>query len=417
MIALVDCNNFYASCERSFNPRLNGQSVVILSNNDGCVIARSNEAKPFVPMGAVAYQYREVFKQHHIHVFSSNYPLYGDMSQRVMNTLKQLAPEVEIYSIDEAFLNLKTLPTEQLTAFGKEVKEKVFKNTRIPVSIGVAPTKALSKIANKIAKKYPHQTGGVYCISTEEQRVKALKWTKIEDVWGIGRRLSKRLQAMQIHTALDFTQLPDEFLRQRFSIVELRLKHELEGKERLEMEKVQNKKSIATTRTFERSMDDFEQIKERVTTFASVCAQKLRAQHSSCQLLTLFIRTNTINPDLPQYSNSITIPLPFPTNSSIEISKQALNALHLIYKSGYKYKKAGIIVSAIQTEDAQQLNLFEHENPKHKGLMKVVDQMNARFGNNALKLATQNLQRTWVMRQERLSPRYTTDWNDLLEVS
>ncbi|MEY3599658.1 MAG: hypothetical protein RLZZ463_435, partial [Bacteroidota bacterium] len=242
MYALVDCNNFYASCERVFKPELIGKPVVVLSNNDGCVIARSSEAKPFVPMGAVAFKYREVFAQHDIRVFSSNYALYGDMSHRVMEVLRQFSPEVEVYSIDEAFLKFTGFEQWDLQAHGLAMKQRVQQWTHIPISVGIAPTKALAKVANKIAKKFPERTQGVYAIDTEEKRIKALRWTAVEDVWGIGRKTTKKLQAIGVRTAADFVALPDAYVRKTFSVVGLRLKHELAGQSVLELEEVQTKK-------------------------------------------------------------------------------------------------------------------------------------------------------------------------------
>ena len=223
MFALVDCNNFYASCQRAFNPSLNKKPVVVLSNNDGCVIARSNEAKPFIPMGAVAFKYKSIFETNNINVFSSNYALYGDMSNRVMNTLREFTPDLETYSIDEAFLEFTGFENYNLNDYGLKIREKVLNVTKIPVSIGIAPTKALSKVANKIAKKFTEKTSGVYVIDTEEKRIKALKWTKIEDVWGVGRQISKRLQSINVFTAYDFVNLSDDYVKSKFSIVELKL--------------------------------------------------------------------------------------------------------------------------------------------------------------------------------------------------
>lgn len=416
MFALVDCNNFYASCERVFNPKLQQKPIVVLSNNDGCVIARSNEAKPFVPMGAVAYQYKDVFETQKIHVFSSNYALYGDMSNRVMNTLRGFTPDVEIYSIDEAFLQFVGFESYNLTDYGLKIKSTVQKNTGIPVSIGFAPTKALSKVANKIAKKFNDRTGGVYVIDNDEKRIKALKWTKIEDVWGVGRQISKRLKIMHVHTAFDFVNLSDALVKNTFSIVELRLKHELEGKPRLELDEVSNKKAIATTRSFEITIADLDELKERVATFASLCAEKLRKQNSHCQILMLFIHTNRFNTTDSQYSRSIALKLPFATNSSITLAEFAIKGLESIYKKGYRFKKAGVIVSGITPENQKQLNLFLDENPKHDQVMKTLDKINRSLGVKKLKLASQDLERTWKMRQEKLSKRYTTNWNEILEV-
>lgn len=245
MFALVDCNNFYASCQRVFEPHLIGKPVVILSNNDGNVIARSNEAKALnIPMGAVYYQYKELFEKHNVNVYSSNYALYGDMSSRVMNILSTFAPEIEIYSIDEAFLKFKGFENFNLEEIGKKMQRTVTKGTGIPVSVGFAPTKALAKIANKIAKKYPERTKSVYVMDDEEKRIKALKWTKIEDVWGIGRKHAKRLKALNIKTAYQFTQLSDSWVRHEMSVVGLRLKHELEGKSSLDLESPTDKNQL-----------------------------------------------------------------------------------------------------------------------------------------------------------------------------
>jgi DNA polymerase V len=416
MFALVDCNNFYASCERVFNPTLNGKPVVVLSNNDGCVIARSDEAKAYVPMGAVAFQYKEVFKKHNIHVFSSNYALYGDLSNRVMDTLREFTPDIEVYSIDEAFLQFIGFENYDLNHYGATMRKHVKQRVGIPVSIGFAPTKALSKVANKIAKKFTERTGGVYVIDTEEKRIKALKWTKIEDVWGVGTQIAKRLRSIHVKTAYDFTQLADQYVKTSFSIVELRLKHELEGKSRLFLEEITNKKSIATTRSFESTITDINYLKERVSTFAVSCAEKLRKQNSQCNLLTVFVKTNRFHTDQAYYSKSTVVTLPYATNSSITLSQFAIKGLEMLYKKGFHFKKAGVIVSGLTPQNQKQLNLFLDENPKHKKVMAVIDRLNTNLGKKKIKLASQDLGRTWKMRQEKLSKRYTTHWNELLEV-
>lgn len=416
MYALVDCNNFYASCERVFRPQLNGKPIAVLSNNDGCVIARSNEVKPYVPMGAPAFKFKEVFKQHNVHVFSSNYALYGDLSNRVMNVLRTFTPDVEIYSIDEAFLEFKGFEHYDLQSYGVTIRGTVLQHTGIPVSIGFAPTKALSKIANKIAKKFSDRTNGSYVIDSEEKRIKALKWTKIEDVWGIGRKFSQRLQARKVMTAYDFTQLHDQYVRKEFSIVGLRLKHELEGKSRLALEEVKNKKAIATTRSFDRDIEQYAVLKERVATFACSCAEKLRVQQSNCTTIMVFVLTNRYKDNQPQYSRNVNIQLPYPTSSSITISQYAQKALKAIYKEGYAYKKAGVIVMGIRPDNETQLNLFVNENPKHDALMKTIDKINNQLGVHKLKVGGQGLGRTWKMKQEKLSPRYTTHWDEVLEV-
>lgn len=417
MFALIDCNNFYASCERVFRPDLNGKPVVVLSNNDGCVIARSNEAKDVgVPMGAPAFEFEKLFQEKKVQVFSANFHLYGDMSNRVMSILSAYSPEIEIYSIDECFLKLEGFENFNLQDYGNDMRKKVVKWTGIPISVGMAPTKALSKVANRIAKKFPEKTGGVYIIDSDEKRIKALKWLKVEDVWGIGRQLSKRLNAMGIYTAYQFTQLSDRVVQKQMSIVGLRLKHDLQGIPTLDLEEIQSKKSIATTRTFEANYTQLEQLSERVSTFAVACAEKLRLQDSCCNSLMVFVHTNRHRSDLAQYRRNILIQLPFPTNSSIELAKFALKALNLIFLQGYSYKKAGVIVQDLTPSNVTQGNLFENSDERHIKLMKAVDQINTSMGHQKIRLASQDLKRVWKMKQEKLSPRYSTKMSDIITI-
>lgn len=417
MYALVDCNNFYASCERVFRPDLNGKPIVVLSNNDGCVIARSNEAKAIgVPMGAPAFEQKALFNKHNVKVFSANFALYGDMSNRVMSIIADLCPDQEIYSIDECFLNLEGYSLFDLKEYGVKMRQRVLKWTSIPVSIGIAPTKALAKLANRIAKKYPDETSGVHIINDDELRIKALKWCKVEDVWGIGRQNAKKLNYHGIKTAYQFTQQSDPFVKKQMSVVGLRLKMDLMGKPSIQMEDVKLKQSIATTRTFEENYIDYDLVRERISTFAITCAEKLRRQKSLCNSLLVFINTNNHRIDLSQYSNSIVIKLPYPTNSSIELSKFATKALERIFIKGYAYKKAGVILMDFTPENNVQLNLFQNSNPRHASLMKVMDKINDGLGHNKLKLASQDLGRTWKMHQEKLSPRYTTNINEIITI-
>lgn len=417
MFALVDCNNFYASCERLFQPQLIGKPIVVLSNNDGAVIARSNEAKALgIPMGAVAYQYEKFFIENNVSVFSANFALYGDMSNRVMNLLQEYTPELEIYSIDEAFLKLTGFEYFNLHQYGLEIQQRIRKWTGIPICIGIAPTKALSKVANRIAKKYPQHTNNSYVIDSEEKRIKALKWLKIEDVWGIGRKHTIRLKEVGIKTAHDFTKLNDAWVRRNLSIIELRLKHDLQGIPTLDLEDIQPRKNITTTRSFEHNLMNFNDIKERITTFAVSCAEKLRRQNSCCSSILVFIRTNSHRNDLQQYNNSVVVKLPFPTNSSIEIAKFACDGFERIYRKGYQYKKAGVILMDFTPQDEIQFNLFENSNPKHNPLMTAIDKINALFGQQKIKLASQDQKRVWKMKQERLSPRYTTKLSDIIIV-
>ena len=417
MFALIDCNNFYASCERVFNPNLRNKPIAILSNNDGCVISMSDETKAIgLPFGAPAFKYESFFKANNIRVFSSNYPLYGDMSTRVMNILKQFSPDIEVYSIDEAFLEFIGFENYNFEDYGAQIRTRILKWTGIPTSVGIAPTKALSKVANKIARKFPKETKGVYVIDSEEKRMKALKWIKIGDVWGIGRALQKRLAIKNCKTAYDFVQLSDDWIRKNFSITEWKLKKDLEGIPILKLEKFKTKRAIATTRSFETTFSDLENIKERISTFATSCVEKLRKQGSSCRIITVMLSSDSHKKGLERHRASTVTRLPYPTDSTLTISNNAVKAVTTIYKKGIKYKRAGVIVTGIVPVNNHQLNLFHHENSKHKPLMHVIDTLNIKYGDYKLKLGNQDLERTWKMRQERLSPRHTTNINEIIEV-
>lgn len=417
MFALVDCNNFYASCERLFRPDLRDKPIVVLSNNDGCVIARSNEAKPFIPMGAVYHKYKKEIKENNIHVFSSNYALYADMSTRVMNILENYTPDIEIYSIDESFLKFNGFEKHfNLREHCLEMKQKVGKWTSIPISIGLAPTKALSKVANRVAKKYPTQTKGVHVIDTEDKRIKALKWLQIEDVWGVGRQYAKKLREIGVKTAYDFTQLHDSTVKQMMTIVGLRLKRDLEGKETLGLEEIENKKMIATTRSFAKNISDFDGVRERVSTFASSNGEKLRRQNSDCTYLIVFVMTNRFREDHEQYRRSIVVNLPYATNSDLTLNQYAIYGLQQIFKKGIYYKKAGVIVGGIRPIFPKQLNIFKDEDPRHRFLMSSIDRLNTRMQRKIVKLGTQNISKTWIMNRQKLSPCYTTRFEDIITV-
>lgn len=415
MFALVDCNNFYASCQRVFQPNLVGKPIVVYSNNDGCVISRSNEAKALgVPMGAAAYQWEKFFEQNGIEVFSANFALYGDMSQRVMTILNDFSPEMEVYSIDEAFIKFEGFERFNLQHIGESMHRRVTKGTGIPISVGIAPTKALAKVANRIAKKFPQHTNNVYLIDDEEKRIKALRWLKIEDVWGIGRKHAKRLQAIGVKTALDFTMLDNRWVQDNMAIIGLRLKRDLEGKPTLDLEEAQQKKNIAITRSFEGNHAERDFLEERISTFAVTCAEKLRLQKSCCNSVMVFIQTNRHRVDLPQYNRNIVLNLPFPTNSSIEISNFALKALSVIFREGYEYKRAGVIVQDFTDEDKTQMSLFENSDERHKKLMQSIDKLNTMFGQQKIKLGSQDPKKVWKMKQEKLSPSYTTKLSDII---
>ncbi len=418
MYALVDCNNFYASCERVFQPKLNGKPIVILSNNDGCIISRSDEAKALgIPMGAPEFKVRQELKEKNIHVFSSNYALYGDLSNRVMTILGGFTPHVEPYSIDEAFMNFDGMRIPDYQDYGLQMKIRIQKWLSIPVSVGFAETKALSKVANKIARKFPEETKGVYVIDSEEKRIKALKWTKIEDVWGIGYRLQKKVKIQNIKTAFDFIQPQHEnWIKREMGVVGLRLKSELEGKSVLEMEVPTDKKTIAITRSFDGNITTFDEMKERVSTFATVCSEKLRKQKSCCHGVILYLRKDQYKIEKQRYSFYKIGTIPFASNSSITISNLAVKMLKEIFEEGAIYKKAGVIVTEIIPENQKQLHLFEEENPKHMKLMQVMDAFHKKTGERKIRLGNQDLQRTWKMKQDHLSPKYTTDFKEILEV-
>ena len=417
MYALVDCNNFYASCERVFNPNLQGKPVAVLSNNDGCVIAMSDEAKKLnLPFGAPIFKWEKFCKENNITVLSSNYPLYGDMSSRVMKTLEQFSPDIEVYSIDEAFLQFKGFDNYNFDEYGTKIRDKVLQWTGIPTCVGIAPTKALSKVANKIARKFPKETRGVYVIDSDEKRIKALKWTEIESVWGIGRRLQKKLLEKGCVKAYDFIQLNDDWVRKNLSITVWKLKKDLEGQSEILLDEPVTKKAIATTRSFEYTFSDIDNIKERISTFAASCAEKLRKQNSSCHMIIVMLRSDRHKKDSEQHKVSKTVVFSYPTDSTLTISKSAVQAVVTIFKKGIKYKSAGVIVTGLVPTDNYQLNMFETENPKHKPLMQAIDKLNQAFKSDKVKLANQDLQRTWKMRQERLSPKYTTNINDIIKV-
>ena len=418
MFALVDCNNFYASCERVFQPQWKGKPVVILSNNDGCVIARSNEAKALgIPMGAPAFKYQAQFKRQKIKVFSSNYPLYGDMSSRVMSILERYTPNIELYSIDEAFLQFKGFDLFDLQKEGMKMQKQIKKWTGIPVSVGIAPSKALAKIANKIAKKFAVKTGSVYSIDTEEKRIKALKWTSISDVWGIGRQHLQQLEAIGVANAWQFSLLSDDWVRKQMSVLGLRLKKDLQGLPSIQLEEVKApKKGIATTRSFEGNLISFSDLEERVSTFASNCAEKMRKQQSSCQALLVFIRSDPHKKDVISYRNSCVLTLPYATNSSIILSRYAILGLRKIFKENIAYKKAGVMIMGLLPTEKRQLSLFKNNNTKHVALMKSLDKIHKRFGPYQIKLANQDLNRTWKMKQQYLSNRFTTELKDVITV-
>lgn len=410
----MDCNNFYASCERVFNPSLNGKPVVVLSNNDGCVIARSNEAKALgIKMGVPAYQIKDLVDSNQVTAFSSNYTLYGDMSGRVMSMLAELAPELEVYSIDEAFLNMDGI--QDLQSLGTKMVNQVTRGTGIPVSLGIAPTKTLAKVANKFAKKYPAYNQ-LCIIDTDEKRIKALQLTEIGDIWGIGRRQAAKLEQQGVKTAYDFTQLSGAWVRKNMTVVGERTWKELRGISCIDMESAPPaKKQICTSRSFGKMLTDIEPMAEAIATHASTCARKLRKQKSYAMSLMVFIHTNNFREDLPQYWKNTVVHLPVPSNDTQEIVHYALTALKSIFMQGYQYKKAGVIITEI-TQGAQ-LGLFDSTNrEKHERLQQAIDKINGEHSQR-VKLAIQGMGREWKLKQEQLSGRYTTDINQIININ
>jgi len=414
MYALVDGNNFYVSCERVFNPKLEGKPVVVLSNNDGCIISRSNEAKALgLKMAEPVFKRKEIIEKNSVVVFSSNYTLYGDMSNRMMKTLQTFSPDIEVYSIDEAFINLKGIQTD-LTEYAHRIKATIQKNIGIPVGVGIANTKTLAKIANKIAKKQ----NGVFVIDSERTRDWALRNTPIEDVWGIGRQYSKMLMKLGINTAYDFSQLDANWVRGRMSVVGQRTRDELLGQPCIALDTIiKAKKNIATTRAFGKKLSDINIIAEAVASHAVRCAEKLRKQKSVASLLTIFIHSDPFSENEKYIYKSVTITLSRASSTNHELVKAALTGLKRIYQPNILYKKTGVIVSEISSESYVQGNLFEENNSAQlKEISKITDLLNSRFGKDKVKLAVQGSSKDWKLRQEKLSPRYTTRWDELLKV-
>jgi DNA polymerase V len=414
MYALVDCNNFFVSCERVFDSRLEGKPVIVLSNNDGCAIARSNEAKKLgIAMGANYFEIENLVKRHNVQVFSTNFVLYADMSVRVKGLLSQFCPNVEDYSIDESFCDFNGFEKYDLKEYCTTIANTIHQGTGIPISIGVAPTKTLAKVANKFAKKYPAYKS-VCMIDSDEKRIKALKKLEIADVWGIGRQHTKRLLALGIKTAYDFTQLPQAWVRKNMTVVGERTWRELLGEPCIQMETVApSKQSIMVSRSFGKMIQDYTNLSDALSTYTCMAAAKLRKQKSCAKALLVFIDTNPYREDLAQYSQHIVINLPVASNSSQELLNYSLKGLRTIYRPKLHYKKAGVMLMDICSEDAIQGNLFDaFDRKKQKTLMTVLDNVNDRYGRNTLKFACMGDGKAWKNKQQRLSPCYTTRITD-----
>ena len=423
MWGLVDCDNFFCSCERVFRPDLNGKPVVVLSNNDGCVVALSKEVKAMgIKLGLPYYQLLEQYPNSGITAFSSNYKLYGDMSARVMAVIREEVPVLHQYSIDEGFMNLSGLAKTDLKNFGERLSKKVFKWTGIPVTIGISSTKTLAKVAGRFGKNYP---GYHKCcvIATEDQRQKALRLFKVEDVWGIGRRIAKKLNYSGISTAYDFTQQSRDWIKTRFHVPGERTWLELRGHDVIGVDEMdaKTKQSIVTSRSFPDMVTNFEILKEHFANYAARCALKLRRQNTVCGMITVFLQSNFFRQDLPQYSNSASYIFPTSTNTTPEIVDASLKVLQTIFRTGIHYKRGGVMVSEISSANAIQPDLFEFDdklNKKYRTISEAIDEINRRLGNDTVVLASQQYSKrdetgksvkfSYAIKRALLSPDYST---------
>ena len=419
LFGLADCNNFYCSCERVFHPDLIGKPVVVLSNNDGCVIARSEESKALgIKMGDVFYQVKDRLEQNDVAVFSSNYNLYGDMSRRVMSLLSRYSPKVDVYSIDEAFLDFTGMGTsEELTEYCRKMVRHIGKGTGIPISLGIAPTKTLAKMASKFAKKYKGYEG-VCLMDTDEKREKALKLFDVADVWGIGHRTVEKLNYYGIKTAWDLTQKSESWVRKEMTVTGVRTWKELRGESCISIEELPHKKSICTSRSFaEQGLNKLAEVEEAIANFAAQCSRKLREQHTVCSSMTVFAHTSRFRQDLPQSYIYQTVNLIVPSNDQQELVSLAVKTLRANWKDGdgYFYKKAGVILWGICRDNAIQTNLFDQvDREKQAALAKAIDAINRKNGHNKIRVAVQGDEKGWQLKREYISKQYTTNLDDVI---
>ena len=418
MYALVDCNNFYVSCERLFNPRLEGKPVIVLSNNDGCAVSRSDEAKALgIQMASPAFLIRDLIGRHRVQVFSSNYTLYGDISERVMHTLERFVPRIEFYSIDEAFLDMHDLPFADLGALGISVKNTVKRDVGIPVSVGIAPTKTLAKMANKYAKKY-HRDTGVFWAAHEGLVQEMLAATPVGDIWGIGRQYALLLKRHGFDTALDLVSAPEAWVRKNMTVVVQRTLNELKGIPAIRDEFItQAKKNICTSKSFGSLQTSKEEIKEALCNYAANCALKLRQQNSCCRSLQVFLQTNLHRTQDEQYSRSVTIELETPSNFTGELIKYASRGLDIIFRNGYKYLKCGVIAMDLVPAGKVQANMFDQgDRQRSKTLMEAMDEVNKNLGKETVRLSAQGFEKRYRLKTAYLSAHYTTDIRQILKV-
>ena len=421
VFALVDCNNFYASCEKLFDPKLAGKPVVVLSNNDGCVVARSAEVKALgIPMGVPWFKIQKEAKQYGIVAFSSNYALYADMSNRVVEVLGQFTPNLEVYSIDESFLDLTGF-NRDLVEYGQDIRQRIQQWLGLAVCVGIAPTKTLAKLANHCAKKGLAGMDGVCDFTTmsESQLDRLFADIEVSEVWGVGRKIDARLAPMGISTVRQLRDADPDMIRATFSVVLERTVRELRGVSCLDLEEVApDKQQIMCSRSFGQYAEDREQLEEVVASYVSRAAEKLRHQDSLAGALMVFIRTNPFNPKEPQYHRSLTIPLPEPTADTRILISWALKVLRRMYRPGFAYQKAGVMLSDLRPRTMVQASLFaDLEDDRGRQLMATLDAINGRWGRGTLRSAAERMEKPWQMKRQRLSPRYTTDWEGLPVVS
>jgi len=413
-IALVDCNSFYVSCERLFNPKIQKKAVVVLSNNDGCVISRSREAKDLgIKMGEPYFKVKDLVKKNKVEVYSSNYALYGDISRRVMKVLKTFSPKVEIYSIDEAFIDLSFIDEKGVEDYGSEIRSRVLKWTGIPTSVGIASTKTLSKVANHIAKK--EKAGVIYLNTNIDEKLKKFP---IEDVWGVGKQLSKFYHKNNISNAYDLKNVSNTWVKKGTNVLGAKTAMELRGITCIDLQIDQEKrKNCCVSRSFGRKVKDLNELEESVITHCLNAAEKIRADDQIAKTITVFIRTSPFDKNRRYYSNSKTIDLAIPTSNSIELIKNAVKALTDIYKYGYAYQKAGIILSGLKDANQNDQNLLTPllEN-KSKKLMKAIDYTNTKYGRYAISIAQAGLSKGWKMRREHSSKIDTASFDSLPKI-
>lgn len=412
--ALVDCNSFYASCERVFRPDLAKTPIVVLSNNDGCVIARSYDAKPFVKMGAPYFQIKDALRRHGVVAFSSNYALYGEISERVMTLIESMVPASEIYSIDEIFCDLAGYPGD-LTALGRSMRERILKCTGIPVGVGIARTKTLAKLANHTAKRLQQQTGGVVDICDPFKRDWVLRNTAVGEVWGVGRRLEAHLQGMGIRSAMDLAKADPVTLRAKFSVVLERTARELDGVSCLALDDPDPpKQEICCSRMFGQRLTDLAPIKEAVASYTARAAEKLRAQGSLCKKMRISVRTGMFNPDEAKYANGVLVELPYPTHDTLLMTNAATQAVERVFREGYRYSKAEVLLLDLRQPGEYTDDLFARTQPQRcEQLMQTLDSINARWGRGTLRAATVPIDPEWGMRRELISQSYTTRLDQL----